>query len=400
MKRTDRLTIFIAMLLFVALAAYIGVYSYESLGNRTVTAEAHATSVAVDGTASGIVLRHEQLLSSSELYLDVSVADGERVPAGGTLALAMSSETGLERANRMHELELEISRVSALLGVAGRANDLTVRDRQLRQSMLELTGAVVRGDFDRLDMAAASLGSMVFIDGSGVSQQQLQALQTELDSLKNSSSSDTTALLAPHSGTFSSGADGWEHLSVEQLADLTPQGVQAMIDSKESLPSGCYGKLVTGYEWYFAAVMSSVDAAHLKEGRYATLDFGKYYATPIYAVVDHISSDDDDGNVAVVFRCDTALADTLAMRQVSAQVIFEEYNGIRIPTQAIRTDDASQSTYVWVITAMQLERKDVEIIYAGKGFCLVKREANADALREGNTVVVEGRDLYEGKLME
>lgn len=312
----------------------------------------------------------------------------------------MSSETGLERANRMHELELEISRVSALLGVSDRNSDLTLRDTNLRAALLALSAAVARGEYSALEMASASLGSLVLSDSSGVSQQQLDALQRELNSLQSSSSSDTTALLAPTSGTFSSTVDGWEHLTASDLTDLTPEGVQALMDAKSELPSGCYGKLVTGYEWYFAAVMDAVDAKSLSKGKYATLDFGKYYSAPVYAVVDHISSADDEGSVAVVFRCDTALADTLAMRQVSAQVIFEEYDGIRIPSQAIRADDENESTYVWVITAMQLERKDVEIIYAGDGFCLVKREAWANALREGNTVVVEGRDLYEGKLME
>lgn len=400
MKRTDRLTIFIALLLFLAFAAYVGVYGYTSLAERSLTAQASAASVAVDGTASGIVVRSEQLLTSGERYIDIAAADGQRIAAGGTLALAMSSQTGLERANRMHELELEISRISALLGISGRANDLTVRDANLRRSLLELSAAVARGEFSQLDLAAAQLGSLVLVNGSGVNQQQLDALEAELNSLRSSSSADTTALLAPGSGTFSSAADGWEHLQPNDLSALQPEDISALIDSRRELPDGCYGKLVTGYTWYFAAVMDAVDAENLRKGRYATLDFGKYYSDPVYAVVDHISPADKEGNVAVVFRCDTALSDTLAMRQVSAQVIFEEYDGIRVPSRAIRTDDKEQSTYVWVITAMQLERKDVEIIYAGEGFCLVKREARSNALREGNTVVVEGQDLYEGKLME
>ena len=47
-----------------------------------------------------------------------------------------------------------------------------------------------------------------------------------------------------------------------------------------------------------------------------------------------------------------------------------------------------------------LERKDIDIIYTGDGFCIAARSAAPDALREGNTIVVSGRDLHEGKLME
>lgn len=398
MKRTDFLTKLIAVLLFLAFAAYVGVYTYRALSDQTVTAEAVATSVAVDGSASGLVVRSEMLLQSSEPYLDVTAADGVRVAAGGQLGMAMNSETGLERSSRMHELELEISRIRTILGDIRSADDLTSRDSSLRTAVLNLTGAVARRDFSTLDLAAVNLSSLVLAGGSAATEEDLARLQAELDSLQNSSSADTRRLEAEESGIFSSVVDGWEHLTPADLNGVTPSKLQKLIEEKEEAPEGCFGKLVTDYNWYFAAAMSSVDAANLRPGGSAMLDFGKYYGTPIKATVVSISRQ-EEGSVAVVFRCNTALEETLSMREVSAQVIFEVYEGIRIPTQAIRTDAEREITYVWVITAMQLERKDVEIIYAGDGFAVVKRSADADALREGNTVVVSGQDLYEGKLM-
>ena len=80
-------------------------------------------------------------------------------------------------------------------------------------------------------------------------------------------------------------------------------------------------------------------------------------------------------------------------------VIFESYSGIRIPAQAVQTDPETESTYVWCVTAMQLERKDVTVIYEDEDFAIVARDSAADALREGNTVVVRGHELYEGKVM-
>lgn len=398
MKRTDRLTTLIALVLFLAFAAYLGVYAYKALTDQTVTAEATVTSVTVGGTASGIVIRTETVLESGEPYIDVTVSDGAKVAAGGTLAMAMSSQTGLERAGRMHELELEIERVSAALDGISSAGDLTARDANLRNAVLALAGTVARQEISELEGAVLNLRSLVFND-STATEQDLTALKTELESLRSSSSSDTTELLAQFSGVFSTVVDGYEHLSPEDLINLTPDKLMELIDSRQEIPEGAYGKLISEYDWYFAAVMFSSDAANLAAGRYATLDFGKYYGSSVSAQVVSISSA-QDGNVAVVFKCGTALSDTLSMREVTASVVFEEYSGIRVPSQAIRTDEESESTYVWVITAMQLERKDVNIIYAGEGFCVVEREAASNALREGNTVVVSGNDLYEGKLMD
>jgi hypothetical protein len=80
-------------------------------------------------------------------------------------------------------------------------------------------------------------------------------------------------------------------------------------------------------------------------------------------------------------------------------VVFEHYSGIRIPSQAVQTDPETESTFVWCVTAMQLERKELEIIYSDAGYVIAARQSSPGALREGNTVVVSGKNLYEGKVM-
>lgn len=397
MKRTDRLTILTALALFLAVAAYAAVYAYGALTDQTVTVEAALTSVSADGTARGIVVRSESVLQSSQPYIDISLREGAKVAAGGEVAMAMSGQTGLERAARMHELELEIARVSAAAEGISSAEDLTARNAQLRAAVLELAGSVARRELDAVDAAAANLRWLTF-DESGREGARLDAMRAELDSLRQSSSSDTSLLRADFSGVFSTAVDGYESLSPADLQNLTPQGVEELIASRAEVPEGAYGKLVTDYNWYFAAVMSDAGAANLTVGGYASLDFGRWYGGNVAAEVVSVS-DGYNGSSAVVFRCDTALAETLPMREAAASVVFDEYNGIRVPSQAIRTDGEGLE-FVWVITAMQLERKDVRVIYRDADFCVVEREAAPNALREGNEIVVSGNDLYEGRLMD
>ena len=88
------------------------------------------------------------------------------------------------------------------------------------------------------------------------------------------------------------------------------------------------------------------------------------------------------------------------MRCVPANVVFASYSGIRVPAEAVQTDEETGENYVWCITALQLERKRVTVVYADEDLALLAVDSTADALRSGNTVVVSGRDLYEGKIME
>ena len=400
MKRTDRLSNFIAILLFLAFAVYAGAYAVRSLRDTTVTAQAVAADVTLGGPASGIVIREETVLTSAEPYIDVTAGDGEKLAAGAPLATAMRSEAGLERANRIHELELEIGRMSAALDELDSAADLTTRDESLRTVVRKLSGDVARHELSALDTDSLNLRSLLFSNAaSGVSRAELRTLQRELDSLRGSSSSDAEVLTAERSGVFSTLVDGYEDLTPALLETLTPEALNELTEHTPDKPAGAYGKLVTSYRWYFAAAMSDSDAENLTVGRTATLNFGRYYGADIRARVISISPP-ENGTVAVVFRCDTALAETLAMRCVPANVVFATYSGIRVPAQAVQTDPKTGGKYVWCITAMQLERKDVELLYADDDFAVIAESTAADALRDGNTVAVSGQDLYEGKIME
>jgi len=400
MKRTDRLSKFIAILLFLAFAAYMTVYAVRSLRDTTVTAEAVAADVSLGGPVSGIVIRQETVLTSAEKYIDVTARDGAKVAVGAQLATAMGSEAGLQRANRLHELELEVSRMSAALEELDSAADLTTRDESLGSVVRELSAAVARHELAELDESSLNLRSLLFSNAAaGVSKAELRELQRELDSLRSSSDGDTRALAAEEAGVFSTLVDGYERLSAADLEDLTPAKLGELMDTEPDKPAGAFGKLVTSHQWRFAAVMSASDAENLTVGRTATLNFGRYYGAEIYAKVLSISAP-EDGNVAVVFLCDTALADTLAMRCVPANVVFAAYSGIRVPAEAVQTDAETGENYVWCVTAMQLERKRVTVLYSDEDMALLAVENTADALRIGNTVVVSGADLYEGKIME
>lgn len=400
MKRTDRLTILIAVVLFLAMAAYLGAYAVRSLETGVVTAEAISADFELSGVASGIVVREETVLTSGEAYIDLNYGEGEKVAAGSVLATAVSSEQGLERANRIHTLELEISRVEAALRGLDSADSVTSRETALTAAAQDLAAAVARHDVAVLDSASLNLSSLLLgVDSELVSQEHLDALERELQSLRTSTTADAVSIKAEKAGTWSSVVDGFEHLTLADLQDCSPSELREKIDESRQTVPDAFGKLVTGHRWYFVAAMSAVDAANLRVNRNTSLNFGRYYGADVTARVLSVSPS-EDGQVTVVFRCDSALADTMGMRTVTANVIFDTYSGIRIPAQAVRADEEKETAYVWCVTAMQLERKNIQIIYAADDFVIAERQTTTRALRDGNVVVVSGKDLYEGKVVE
>lgn len=396
MKKTNTVINIAMVVLFAAMLIYLGVYIFRSTQQGYVTAPAVVVTVNESGQASGIVVREERLLSSDKAYVSISVDDGSEVARGSEVAIGVNSQEALERASRARELKTEIDYVSSLLSSMSAASGATEQDAAVRSGILKLSAAVSSGDVGELDSICTNLGSLLLGGGATVTQSDLDALQAELRQLQSATGSDGS-ITAPAAGVFTTVTDGYESLTYADLDELTPDGVAALSSRKTAVDDHVIGKLVTSKKWYFAAVMQQADAERLSPGGSATLDFGRHYSGEIQATVVRMS-EPVDGEVAVVFSCNTALADTLAMREATAEVVYTEYTGIRVPLKAVHMD-GDGGTYVYVITAGQLEAKPVEILYQTGDYCLVARGSESNSLRAGNEIVVSGKNLTDGKVV-
>jgi len=260
---------------------------------------------------------------------------------------------------------------------------------------MNLAADIASHNLNELDRHCLSLRSLLFSDAqTDVTQEGLNVLKRELEVLRNSSTSDTETLTSAESGLFSTVLDGYEHLKRKDLENLTPDGLRELINSRQDTAAGAYGKLVTGFQWYFAAVMDHGDAQNLSRGDSASLEFGRYYSTALDATVVSVGFPDENNQCAVVFRCSSAMADTLAMRQVTAEVVFEELHGIRVPYEAMHAEDGQ--AFVYTVTGFVAERKDISILCDTGEYYLA---ATGGALRAGNDIILGGKDIYDGKVL-
>ena len=409
MEKTDKLTKAISLLLFLAVLSYIGIYIWRSASNPVQTADAITVTVRESATLSGIVVRDEQVILSTAPYIDITAKDGKRISSGQTLAVSYQNEDALARMGRVRELELEISRMELLLSEMSSAQDLTTRDRTVKNAVMGLASAVARGDLSDLDVVSLNLRSLIFDStNSSVSYEALGNLKLELSGLKSIAAADTIPISASASGIFSSVLDGFEHLNTKDMADLSPASVHNLAHDRRDVDDAAIGKLIKSSTWYFVAVAdssdiwTSEDESRLETGTDTFLEFGRYYNTDISANIISIGSD-SDGECVVVFSCSEALAEILAVRQTSAEVIYAEHTGVRVPAKAIHSElDAQGNTvnYVYVMTGLLAERKNIEIIYTSDDFVLVRQTGDSGSLRNGNEIIVSAKNLYDGKLMD
>ena len=194
------------------------------------------------------------------------------------------------------------------------------------------------------------------------------------------------------SALYYSSCDGFESLSPEALADLDVSALTGILSARPAQADG--GRLVLDFDWYYAALVSA-DAPIPDHGRCRILFEG--FDVPVEGYILSLSQA-ESGQKALVLRLTQGGDPYMSMRKCSAQMIFSEYTGLSLPVSAVRRDEDGNS-FVYTITAGIVECKAVDIIYTDGDDCLAALSTAADALREGNTVIVSGKEIYEGKVI-
>ena len=398
MKRTDSLTRLVSLLLFGALLAYVGYYIYHSATSNIRTAPAVFISLTENAVASGIIVRSESLIESSEKYLSVVAESGEMVSAGEAVAVVYSGEDALARAAKIQELERKKQYISSVLEGRASAENLSDRDSSIKSAVISLAASAARHNTENLSSASISLSSLV-IENSEINTTEvdLNLVNTELQSLKQSALSDTAEITASSPGLFSSSPDGYEYITPDRLTNLDPAGLASLEDSSKELADDVRGKLASPFEWFFATAVSATDAQRLNIGDIATLDFGRYCSTLLSAKVLSISAPAGEECV-VVFRCTEACSEMLSVRRATAEIVFDAHEGIRIPKEAVLSDEGGP--FVYTLTALQAEKKYITIAWETEEYYLAEVSPEAGGLRTGNEILLTTEGLYDGKIMK
>jgi len=78
-------------------------------------------------------------------------------------------------------------------------------------------------------------------------------------------------------------------------------------------------------------------------------------------------------------------------------VVFKTYSGLKVTKRAVHVENGQ--TVVYAVSAGVMEEKPVTILYEGEDFYLVAAENEGGSLRADNEIIVSGRDLGDGNVV-
>ena len=398
--------------------AYFGIQGLQYLGDPLTTTLAYNYQVEEGMDLSGYVVRREQVLADEASgLLRLQRSEGEKVGAGGTVALVYADQTSLDRQREIDELSGRIEQLQ-FAQEASLGSEVSLKlDAQIMRSLLDYRAELAAGRLDNAEEHKTELKSLVlkrdytYSDTEDLSG-QIAELQSQLKELKAQTASTVRTVKAPVSGVYSAVVDGYETvLTPGLLADMTPSQLNAL-QADETLTSQT-GKLILGDSWYYAVTMSADQAKALRDsGGTMTLRFAKGVeqdqTVTLYAV-----GPEEQGRVVVTFRGAYNMAQVTLLRRQSAQLIWRTVAGIRVPNEALRAANTKvdqegnrttvESLGVYCVVGMEARFKPVEVLYSGDGFVLVRSTAASDQeslrLRPGDEIIISAKDLYDGKVV-
>lgn len=409
MKSTSLSTKFITALLLLAVIAYFGVQGYRYATDPETTAIVYRYRSEQSIAVRGYVVREEQVVDCTESLLELTHAEGERVGAGDTIATVYRSAEALRATQELEALRAQKEQLEYARSAANDTETALKLDSEIRDQIISVRTAYEAGSFSALDAISDKLKATVLkreyaYNGSEELGARLEELDAQIRET-SAASGGTTRVTASISGTYSAVADGYESvLTPESLADMTPSGLAAV--SPQSV-SSTVGKIVSGSKWYFAASVSEADAAKLRAGQKLTLRMASGVDFDLPVTLTRVS-EAENGSCLVVTESDKYLAYVTLLREQNAEIVIDEYEGLRIPKNALRVNEDGVSG-VYCLIGRTAYFKPVNIIYQGGDYCLVEPgsiEAATESqkslltLRTNDEVIISAGELYNGKVVD
>lgn len=358
------------------------------------------------------VIKTEAFIVRDETYITtentggtvVSIAeDGKRVSSGDDVAVVFPSSESAASYVRINELEKEIDYYSQLKNRVGIGTNAPSSYSKLIDdaciSFISASRESIGSNFDDTltDLRDAITARQLAVGEALSVDAKLAELQAELISI-NSGNVNYKTIASPNSGYYIGSVDGYEKtVDYNSVTSLTCEDIASLIKSeKQDTPSNVMGKLVDEFDWYFVCNIPYNESGKIEAGKSVKVNVPNTAVGTINCTVMHKGNKEGE-QVAVVLKCNLMNRDVANLRIHDIEIIFDDYMGIRINNNAIRELNGEKGVYVQRGNIIQF--KKINIIYSTEDYSVVECVADSSYIQQYDSVIIQGVDLYDGKVV-
>lgn len=374
---------------------------YNPFTTETVTYVNYYDGIDVVGT----VIRDENIITADyNGVLSYTLNEGARVAKSGVVANIYKNVEAANAHLQIKRIENEIKNLEDIQTYNDLyAANVSLIDSKIFSSLVSLAGDRQNGK-KVIDSTAASelcnfLNRKQIVTGTATSFDALiSSLKTQKAGYESAYSEAIGSITTDHSGYFISVVDGYENvLSPTELETLTPEKFNSL--KPGTVDPAAVGKVVSDYRWYIAVKVPFDYSLTLSKGQKMTLKTAVSGYTDLAVNIEHINRSNGANEAVVVFVCKTVSEELAGLRTIPVTIVRESYEGLRVDNQAIRVNKDGV-TGVYIYRNNQLKFVKVNLLYSGKYSIVEQITGESGVLRLYDEIIVKGRDLYDGKIVE
>ncbi|MBQ2746330.1 MAG: hypothetical protein IJF35_01260 [Clostridia bacterium] len=395
------------------------IYQLYAVFYNPVTTEIVTAADAVDGIKiTGIIIRNEEIIKSdTSAAMHFEINDNERVAAGGVIANLYGSSAQSVAAGELKNIEKEINNIEQI----HKYNDLNAVDigtlnAKIYDEFNIIASITATGKFSSLQSNKEEMLALMNRRKLATGQEvdfsaQLSALKTKRDALLSRVGQPIGVLKTEKSGYFVSATDGYENiLTPDKLDSITPEFLDDM-KPENAGDDKTVGKLVSDYTMYIAASVSINDSLSFKVGDKLVINTSLKSNPELDVEVHDINVSHASDRAVIIFSCQEMSGELSSMRTDTMTVVKKKYSGLkvgskalRVSTQTVTNADGTQSektvTGVYIVNGVTAEFVPVNIIYTYDNYALCEIISEDGNLRLYDEVIVKGKNIYEGKIID
>ncbi len=397
-------TLIIALLSLFIIVIAVGQMFFAG-GEKLTTETALVYSMEEEVPFEGVYMRDETLIySSGNGVISYEHADGSKVGKSSVIARRYKNESEIEYRREIEELTKHIEVLESAEKLIGTDNSqLEVITSQINEQHSKLISAILDGDYSgakelQSGMLEALCKREITLQESDGYSEKISELESRIAQLETRLSGDVTSVLADGTGYFVSNVDGYEgEIFLSDTESMTAERIESIINNPDKSRGSAIGKLISGYTWRVAAVIDKENLFGINEGSSVTLRVGSAGMLIDAKVVS--VTDTDDGRAVYIFECDRLTSEVVEGRTARFKLVINSYGGLRVSRDAIRYDENNERG-VYIVRGTSLAFKKINVIYWGEDYVICSQEGGDDYLKLYDRIVTEGKDLYDGKVVE
>lgn len=419
MNSSNKMNNVLLVLLSASVIATIGTIFYHFIDTSYETETAIRATADESKFFEGVYIRDEKVLTYSGTgAVSYQIPDGGKIAVNDVIAEIYPDESAIEKEQQINMLQSKLD-VLERISNPGTLEQAQPADlsRQISQYYEKIVQCRDKEDLD--DMTAAqqqfiescSTYQIVISKGTVSFAQQISDLTAQIQTLQSEQETPIDTVTSDSSAYFVSHTDGLEStLTAEKLSDITPDQIRQVIqdskDKQNETNPNIVGKSIAQYGWYMLGIIDNKDQKY-QVGDAVKIRLMTSSATAD-ATIQELRNTDEDGKVMVVLYSDTLTSDFVQNRTEDVEMVLGEYEGIKVPRNAIRFKDIEETVTdeetgeektetvncrgVYVQDGEKIEFRRLDVVYEGSDYVLSKLNANDGYLMLYDSIIVEGID--------